>query len=343
MGLSRKIRFAAAAASISLVAGPAAIAAPPPSGAAPTAAQMHTSQLLTSADLAAKLTVQRQALAQQTAQRHQSQLQAIKAALASGVQPLAASRLGARSLAPGIAPMGTVVAKSPTIAPPIAIQQLSVSEGDPGTPVLLTGAGFGDTAGEVHFIVASGRDLKATSAYWSNGQIMTEVPYLDGVNVYNGIIYVQHADGRKSVFSSFRFRPPLDVVVVGMPDCQSTGQYCTIVKDSSIDLQAFTLISRDHIWHSTDALGFSGNDEFWKTSILKNDWIVNQCDVQVLPESNSSSTTVTECHPGTNILHTRVHWSIDPSSAWINIKAPSSISTYAPSVTITGPKGLPYF
>jgi hypothetical protein len=341
MGLSRTIRFAAAAASISLVAGPAAFAAPPPSAAAATAAQMQSAPLA-SADLATRLAAQRQALAQQTAQRHQAQLQAIKAALASGAQPLGALRPGVRSLAPGIAPMGTVVAKSLTFAPPIAIQQLSATEGDPGTPVLLTGAGFGDTAGEVHFVVANGRDLKATSPIWSNGQIMAEVPYLDGVNAYDGIVYVQHVDGRKSAFSNFRYRPPLDVVVLGMPECLTKldvghGPSCVQYRDSSVSLQADNFSGSDAIDHWSMVASFNADDVFWKTNTLKNGWIVSSCDIIEFPGVYLGTATVSECRSGTNSPFTKVHWWIDWAS-----KHPSDIR-YAPRVTITGPKGLPYF
>ena len=52
----------------------------------------------------------------------------------------------------------------------------SVGEGDPGTPVSLTGTNFGESAGEVHFIVANGREVAAPVTYWSSAQIVTECP-----------------------------------------------------------------------------------------------------------------------------------------------------------------------
>jgi hypothetical protein len=338
MGLSRKIRFAAAAASISLVAGPAAFAAPPPSAAAATAAQMQSAQLAT-ADLAAKLAAQRQALAQQTAQRHQAQLQAIKAALVSGVQPLAASRPGVRSLAPGIAPMGTVAAKSLTFSPPIAIQQLSVTEGDPGTPVLLTGAGFGDTAGEVHFVVASGRDIKATTYFsWTAGQVATEVPYVDGVPTYNGYVYVQRADGTKSPLQVFRFKPVLDVVVLVMPECYShsggpVDQCPAAYQDSTISEGADRTLYRSGVYRSTALGGFSGTDQFYQTWSLKNEWTVATCDIH-WASSAGGRAEFADCRPGTPSPRINIRWALSWGNEWVD---------YAPRVTITGPKGLPYF
>jgi hypothetical protein len=242
-----------------------------------------------------------------------------------------------------LAPMGTLTVLSKTTSTNPVIQQISVTEGDPGTPVLLNGDGFGDTAGEVHFIVANGKDLKATTAYWSNGQIMTEVPYLDGVNAYDGIVYVQHFDGRKSSFSSFRFKPPLDVVVLGTPDCTVKAKdiwglnYCAQYKDSLVSSQA-----ADNVWiaaieHLSEIASFNADDLFWMTNTLKNGWIVSSCGVLVADRTFRGTATVTECRAGTNSPFTKVHWWIDSASG------SSSIITYAPRVTITGPKGLPYF
>jgi hypothetical protein len=353
---SKMLRLAAGAACAALLVSQAALAAPAPAPAAATtrpaltAAQIQAMEQVAAQSLAADVAAKRQALAQQTAQRHQTQLTALRAALPANVQTLSGARLGAvpSALTSGaamkpLAPMGTLTVLSKTTSTNPVIQQISVTEGDPGTPVLLNGDGFGDTAGEVHFIVANGKDLKATTAYWSNGQIMTEVPYLDGVNAYDGIVYVQHFDGRKSSFSSFRFKPPLDVVVLGTPDCTVKAKdiwglnYCAQYKDSLVSSQA-----ADNVWiaaieHLSEIASFNADDLFWMTNTLKNGWIVSSCGVLVADRTFRGTATVTECRAGTNSPFTKVHWWIDSASG------SSSIITYAPRVTITGPKGLPYF
>jgi hypothetical protein len=333
MGLSRTIRFAAAAVSISLVAGPAAIAAPPPSAAAPTAAQIQSIGQ-TPADLAATLAAQRQLLAQQTAQRHQAQLQAIKPVLAAGVQPMVGARLGAQSLPLVAAPTRTIMAVGRP--PAIAIRQLSAAEGDPGTPILLTGDGFGDSSGEVHFIVANGRDLKAAVSSWSNSQVMAEVPYLDGVSAFDGSVYVQHSDGRKSAGNGFRFRPPLDVAVLGMPPCVTGAHFCAAYSDSVMSAGGDSYFYENYAVRASMVASFNGIDNFYNSAQLKNGWTVVSCGSEVAtPVSHGHySVANTDCRVGTSSPFVKLRWWID----WgVNRVA------YAPRVVITGPKGLPYF
>ena len=54
--------------------------------------------------------------------------------------------------------------------------------GLPGTAVLLSGQGFGDAAGEVHFIVPpTGEDRVAAVTSWSDTGIATIVPDASGL------------------------------------------------------------------------------------------------------------------------------------------------------------------
>ena len=57
------------------------------------------------------------------------------------------------------------------VAPNPVIASVNVTQGQPGDPVMINGSGFG-TGGEVHFVIAPGRDLVApAAAIWSDGQI----------------------------------------------------------------------------------------------------------------------------------------------------------------------------
>jgi hypothetical protein len=268
------------------------------------------------------------------------------------VQTLSGARLGAvpSALASGaalkpLAPMGTLSLLSKSTSTNPVIQQISVTEGDPGTPVLLTGDGFGDTAGEVHFIVASGKDLKATNTpIWSNGQIVAEVPYLDGVNAYDGFLYVQRLDGTKTGVTRFKFRPPLDVVVLGIPTCvnehlvrwHNYDRYlCDHYADSVVAVDSDYAYGPHDIDRGTWLFSYNANDEFYITTRLKSGWFVSSCDAYV--DNNYSSgrftVAVSDCRVGTNSPYTKLHWWIDGGNTYVS---------YAPRVTITGPKGLPY-
>ncbi|HEX7552983.1 MAG TPA: hypothetical protein VF378_05480, partial [Geothrix sp.] len=153
----------------------------------------------------------------QVAQQHAALLDRIKGRLPADAVNVVAQRIALRVQGRSIkdaeaqAPMGPVkktksdkpTPSTPAPASPPVIQGTSVDEASPGAPVLLTGANFGDEAGEVHFVVAATRDLKAGVAFWSAGQVLASMPMTDGIPAFGGYVYLQRPDGQKSALRPF--------------------------------------------------------------------------------------------------------------------------------------------
>lgn len=82
---------------------------------------------------------------------------------------------------------------APLASPVIA--SLSISSGQPADPVLITGSAFSATPGEVHFIVANGRDVTAPVSSWTDTQVFAAVPDVSGIPGFNGLVYISRANG----------------------------------------------------------------------------------------------------------------------------------------------------
>jgi len=215
-----------------------------------------------------------------------------------------------------------------TVASPV-VASLSVASGQPGDPVTVSGSGFGGTPGEVHFIVANQRDLVAPITYWSGSQIVTEVPYTDGVPSYPGSVYVKRADGAKTGLLPFRFNPITDVATLGMtPDRMIKAPY---------DFRYLPGIA----WHdgAGDLFGARGDDEFFLSTRLQNGWVVDRVyltmtasDTTAIHIWGNANAYITESREGTNSPYVKVHWWRDGLST----------VAYSPRVVILGPKGVPY-
>lgn len=258
--------------------------------------------------------------------------------LGVGVKGTAVSRsadTGTSGTGGTVKPVGTTQSAA-TVATPVT-SALSLSQGDPGTPVLITGSGFSDATGEVHFIVANGTDLVAPLTTWTDTQILTQVPYKDGVPSYNGYLYVKRADGAKTTMLPFLFHPPLDVVVLGFPPTVNSGSYNHI--GHLYDSHAPDLDWGDMI-HTTYLLpwGLKGDDEYYLQTRLKNGWIVDSAGLVTISGNpgpyteGSAGAYITDVRVGTDSPYVKAHWWLDASSSVY----------YRLQVTIKGPKGLTY-
>jgi hypothetical protein len=145
--------------------------------------------------------------------------------------PAVASRGGAAtstsqsaSTGGGAAPVGSnqpaTVAQAPVIA------SLDLSSGSPGQQVLVSGSGFGPTpGGEVHFMVAAGKDLLGMVTYWSDAQITVEVPSIVGVRAFAGQVYVRRGT-TNSRLVPFGFEPEMDYAIIPISaDHQVDGEF----------------------------------------------------------------------------------------------------------------------
>lgn len=259
-----------------------------------------------------------------------------------GATNIAATKKGVQSAKlsqPSSAPAGNTPPTNGSGGGEVVVHALSVNEGDPGTPVMIEGAGFGSAPGRVHFIVANGRDLVAPITFWSAQQIVTEVPMVDGVVAHAGQIYVQRADGVRSEVRQFGFKPAIESRMV-FPSRINEW----LVDDAALHGYALWPVVDSHgiayIGHSVTFFGGNGDDLFFQTRRLRPGWVVAECwltvpynPTQRTPNIFGASSATAQCQPGSDRLATRVHWSID----W------GSSVHYTVAIRIEGPKGVPHF
>ena len=216
---------------------------------------------------------------------------------------------------------------APATAPLPLIASLDTSSGSPGQQVLVTGSGFGPTPGEVHFLVAPGKDLPGTVTYWSDAQIVVGVPSLTGVLAFAGQMYVRNGT-TNSRLVPFRFEPELDYAILPVTADQQ--------------LQSARL-NTGCIWHDGWP-GIKGDDEFFLHTTLKNGWVVD--DAYVVHPLNPASHApdiwdgrgdayVSAVAIGSASPRIRVHW-------WGEVNGFYVVTLrYMPVVVVRGPKGLP--
>ena len=220
-------------------------------------------------------------------------------------------------------------------ATPPLLAALSTSEGDPGTPVTLSGSDFGDALGEVHFIVANGRDVVLPAAtYWSATQIVAEVPYADGIPAYDGHVYVKRADGSKSALRPFRFLPLYDVTEIS----QSSRDWFLAPSIVNIDSDRSASTGQPH---HTGAMfwGFTGNDKFYLNTQLRNGWVASGARLAGVYSARPgySGAYLVDSRPGTTSPYVEVRWWVD---AAVGIGGSNEVS-YSVRVEVKRPKNLP--
>lgn len=237
---------------------------------------------------------------------------------ASGVSTTKSASTGTGTTTAGSNQPATVMANP-------VITSLDVSEGTPGTPVLITGKNFSATPGRVYLMVAQGRILRpATMMHWSDTQIYVSVPDTSGVGAMAGQMYVQRG-AQQSNLVPFRFLPTLISYTLGWTN-------------TDMDLADF-----QSPWSSNMAdhmpnwpfIGLKGDDHFYKTMQLKNGWVVDTAYVEYVYDPNSMASPnradayVTEYRPGTASPYLKVHWWAEPMNE----------IGYVPRIVIVGPKG----
>jgi len=209
------------------------------------------------------------------------------------------------------------------------ITKLSANQGKPGDVLLITGSGFGSNTGEVHFIINRGMDAKATVIdYWSDNQIMAYVPDASGILPFpQGQMYVQPAGGQKSALLAFSFYPALDFAQL-LPDYNT----------SDMKLDPYGIDSLFPISHvdSGDLFPRAGYDVFYPKTSLKNGWVVDSVDVQLLRQHcqyfGDANANLVAAVIGSPSPYVQVRW-------WLNSACDVQ---YKPIITIKGPKGVPY-
>jgi hypothetical protein len=225
--------------------------------------------------------------------------------------------------AAGSGPPPQQVMANPTIS------SLSVAAGQPGDPVMINGSGFG-TGGEVHFVIASGKDLQTpiSGVIWSDNQIFASVPDAAGVLGFNGTVYIKRtADNVKSNLLPFRFNPLNELRQITRV-ADATLQQINGVAAANYG----NIVGRAHgnlFWSP------HGNDQIYMNTRLKNGWIVSQQPFIHLPTAYATSggAYLVESHSGTNWPHMNVGF-------WLR-NGIYEVQHYAISIVIQGPKGVP--
>lgn len=246
-------------------------------------------------------------------------------------------------------------------ASPVAphISKLSVSQGPPGTTVLLEGSGFTDGPGFVHMVVSPTRELIAKvvgatgQPVWADGFIAVRIPELTGVNPFTANLYVSvgvdPSSQVRSNFVPFNFIPRQQVRIVTRVTGDRRlddkgGTHPSFVKDNTIHhtklsalIPAFGL--------SIPFLGTKGNDWFFENTTLTNGWKLD-C-VEIIPFDLNS------CRPGDRTVYAvptdwagayvvaglgtpspqfAVRWWLEPFNPGM---------TYSYAMAISGPEGTP--
>jgi len=287
----------------------------------------------------------------QIAARQAAQKQALIAQLGTRA-PVPATRPAPQTTAPSVRTAGGsdggqpgAASSSSAAAPPPHISALSANQGQPADPVLITGSGFGNTKGQVHFMVSGGPPVKDDTAsqidYWSDTQILAHVPLESGIQGYNGQAYVKNANG-SSQLVLFQFVPQLHYVSIDLSiesvitdgggqyryapagTCRLLGLNGPIDPGACVDHSVTADPGSAFTWHSND-------DQFFPYLKLKGGWITESIDLRT-DSGPGGGAYLAETRQGTDSPFAKVHW-------WVN---PLGEMKYSLSITIRGPAGVPY-
>jgi hypothetical protein len=257
------------------------------------------------------------------------------------------------SVQPRVSSAGTTAPK--TIVSPDPVIRLiehSLSTGQPGDPVLLVGSGFSTVPGEVHFIVANGKDVASPVTFWSDTQIMVTVPDVSGILAFDGQVYVQRGASRTNSLA-FRFEPSVEykTLVLKYEDEKNNFMEGTDPTALGVVQHDYTLnvLSIVYIGAPFAMIGGRGDDEFAPYGYnpygsshnkqLKNGWTTDSAYLSLpgiwggkIHIDGSADAYISEFTLATDTPYLKVHWWADFGSAvW-----------YSPYIVIKGPKGVAY-
>jgi hypothetical protein len=266
-----------------------------------------------------------------------------------------------REQSPALRPAPAVLPASPHI------DRLSVTQGPPGTTVIIEGSGFTDFVGTVSMTTPNGTVLATVlggaQPIWAEGFVAVRVPDQTGVLPYTANISVHLDFERFGLVESnrvpFNFVPRQEVrVITRITDDHrlsdpSLGAYPAFTKDNSVH---HTRFSPWLAWplNASPFFGVKEKDYFFEKTQLKNGWRLD-C-VQVLPydprmcAAPPGPTTVTAYNvpPGSGAY---VDAGSSPGSGlgtakpmfyvtwWLEAFIPEMEYSYA--MTISGPAGTP--
>jgi hypothetical protein len=264
----------------------------------------------------------------------QPQIDQLKSRQGTQVKPRGLEGTETASEVPGTqteGEIGTRALRSEATLPTPAIAGLSVTQGQPGDPVLINGSNF-STAGEVHFVLNPGKDLIAPVQIWTDRQIFVSVPDISNVLAYNGVVYVvRGTDKAKTNLVPWSFHPSLEIR-------ESRWTLERTLKWPVMEEAAYRPTTIAH-GNGNPFVGFKDDDEFFMNTRLKNAWLVDDvrvvCAVPWGSGMCDGNAYEWESRRGTDSPYLKVHW-------WL----PAAFGGYKYTfynylVRIVGPKGVP--
>jgi hypothetical protein len=228
-----------------------------------------------------------------------------------------------------------------TVASP-AITSLSISEGQKGDAVLVSGTDFSNTPGEVRFANASNpqQDLPAQVLYWNDREVLVTVPDVSQVTGSSGLVYVRRANMPSN-------KVPFRFTETRVLDHATTDRYVAAPYTTGVTVCHPACSYGFNLEYLT--FGNSKDDEYYRNTTLRNGWVVESAHlahvdwplvdgrytpVEVIGPSGTANANsyITDSRPGTSSPYVKVHWWYDAGNS----------TGYALRVIIRGPKGVPH-
>jgi len=216
----------------------------------------------------------------------------------------------------------------------LAIKSLSVTQGEPDDPIMISGTAFGSVAGEVHFVVAPNMDVIQKNFIWNDTQIFTSIPRpTSGVPAFNGALYVKRGDNSVSNMVPFTFIPLTERRIISIPAPPTDS---ILPRDDYFEIYPDWNLAKG-IYRCNCAMFWnpSGEDQFFRTTVLKNGWKVYAPPTlqTQFAYGLGGGAFVLNSPVGTNSPYVDVHW-------WVDVAFPFC-STYGYSFVmyIEGPQG----
>ncbi len=229
------------------------------------------------------------------------------------------------------APPGGHVSPAPACTAP-QITSTYVPAGQPGTPVMINGSGFGSSQGgsTITFIVGPTQTLSGTADYWSDTQIITSVPPASGLTAYAGNLFVTACQQSNAV--QFPFNPS---TTVQMLPSNGFGMMSLITMTCYLDSCSDSPRVDGHLVVAGIYQGGNGNDSWHYGPQLLNGWTVSSTLLinNFAVSSRDYSSFVTQPTVGSASPYTVVKWNVTPSGG---------ATWYTLEVFVVGPIGLAY-
>jgi hypothetical protein len=203
--------------------------------------------------------------------------------------------------------------------------------------VTISGTGFGNSDGELHFVIGPypAQDIVALpgNAVWLDTNIFSPVPSVYGFLAYSGVIYIKRlSDGAKSNLVPFQFEPDMEQREIRTP--------ADFILASPNYTNAYFDIANDGIFHRNTNFfsGVTGVDQIFLTTKLKNGWTVAYQSIAYSQGYDvGGQLFALPSAIGTDSLSMSVYFSLNP--AYFN--GVGRITEYSIVIPIQGPSGIP--